>query len=168
MSINLFAVIISVITFLTFNSTVLAHGGVEKTSGPVTVNVHQNPLSPLVDEKVKITFIFNDTELKKRIPDLPVKLKVIDTFTGGASKDKIIFESDEKSDKNGALNFEYTFEKENYFDVELEFADHHSKKQTIGLLIQPRSPKQEPKNNKSFSTPVFILRIVNFISSFFK
>src|SRR3989344_5102095 len=92
------------ISFLFLDKEAFAHGGVEKSSGPVTVDIFQDPLSPLVDEKVKFSFIFNDTELKKRIPNLPVKLKVINTFEGDESKDKVILETSKKTDKNGAFN----------------------------------------------------------------
>jgi len=95
--IKLSSLIILLIIFLNFNKPSFAHGGVQKASGPVTVDIFQDPLSPLVGEKVKLSYIFNDNELKSRIPDLPVKIKVIDTFTGDEAKDKVILETDKKN-----------------------------------------------------------------------
>lgn len=118
-----------------------AHGGVEKSSGNVTVFLSQSPSSPLVGEKVKMTFVFaNKSNVLERIKNLDVEINLLDTFFNDATKDKTIFTEHNTTDANGAIEFEYTFNKENYFDVDLKFRDPTTNNmEELGFLIQVRT-----------------------------
>ena len=73
---------------------VFAHGGVEKSSGNVTVFLSQSPSSPLVGEKVKMTFVFaNKSNVLVRISNLEVEVNLIDTFFGDATKIRLFLQS---------------------------------------------------------------------------
>lgn len=119
-----------------------AHGGVEKSVGNTTIYLTQTPLSPLVGEKVKMTFVFGKIGTTERLRNLDVELNLIDTFYDDATKDEIILTQQKKTDENGAFEFEYTFNKENFFDVDLKFKDPATQEdQDIGFLVEPRSIK---------------------------
>lgn len=115
-----------------------AHAGVTKTAGNVDVFLKQSPLSPFVGEKVAMTFILfhHDSTDQWRYQD--VTLRLIDTFYGDESRDTTLLEQQYKTDANGVITFEYTFPKENYFDVELSFVDSAGTLQAVGFLVQPR------------------------------
>lgn len=133
----LFKLLLTVIFVLPI--TAFAHGGVEKQSGNTTVYLTQSPLSPIVGETVQFTLVFNKGENIERLKNYPVTLSLIDTFYGDESKDKIILTQEQQTDVNGAISFEYTFNKENYFDVDLKFKDPVTgENQDTGFLIQPR------------------------------
>lgn len=126
---------------------VFAHGGFEKRAGSVVVYVKQQPLSPLVGEKVQLWLSFRDEgdTLAKNLNDQdlvkwPVQLSVIDTFYGDESKDTILYQKDFITDPNGGFSFEYTFTKENYFDIDLRLKDKKGMSQQTGFLIFPRDP----------------------------
>lgn len=130
-----------------------AHAGVLKKSGDIFVTFYQSPLSPLVGEEVKITFVVTDTEYKPH-ENLHGTLKLIDTFYGDESKDKIILTKPFITDANGASELVYTFTKQNFFSLELQFAGYEEKWQHIDYLIQPRQAglpiietKKTEKNN---------------------
>lgn len=136
-----------VTSFLIFQLATLAfaHGGFEKRAGNIVVSVSQDPISPLVGEKVKMYFSFRDESIpvkqslnEQDLTNWPVTLSVIDTYYGDQSKDKTIFKKDLKTDANGGFSFEYTFNKENYFDIDLRLKDSQGKDQETGFLIQPR------------------------------
>ena len=117
-----------------------AHGGVEKSVGNITVYLTQAPLSPLVGEKVKMTFVFGKVGTTERLRNLNVELNLIDTFFDDATKDQVVLTQQKKTDENGAFEFEYTFKKENFFDVDLKFKDPSTgEEQDIGFLVEPRS-----------------------------
>lgn len=116
----------------------IAHGGVEKTTGKTSVYITQSPISPLVGETVKFTFVLKQG-VNTPLRNLPVTLTLIDTFYGDESKDKVILTEQKITDANGAFNFTYTFPKENYFDIDLQFTDPETgEKENTGFLIQPR------------------------------
>ncbi len=123
-----------------------AHGGVEKTVGSTKVILDQDPLSPLVGEKVQTTFVFLDTKTNQPLSNLDLQAHLIDTFYSDASKDKEIFSKDLKTDANGSASLEYTFQKANYFDFDLDFKDSQGEQET-GFLLQVRN-KNVPKYNQ--------------------
>lgn len=139
---------------------VAAHGGVEKSVGGVTIFFSQNPISPLVGETVRMNFLFKDKVTFQNLIDTDVALAVIDTYRGDERKDKKIFEKIIKTDANGSLDFEYRFEKENHFDIELTFPDQKGQILTTGFLILPR----QVNNTGSISLLVIV---VVFILGFF-
>ncbi len=145
---KLLTISLAFFTFFFSYSPVLAHGGFEKRAGNVIVYVKQTPISPLVGEKVKLSLSFRDEGIPEtgnlsaqNLVDWPILLSVVDTFSGDESKDKIIYQKEYKTDANGALSFEYTFSKENYFDIDLDFKDSKGSNLETGFLIQPRTPK---------------------------
>jgi len=115
-----------------------AHAGVMKTSGSTDIVLYQSPISPLVGEKVRMTFVFTEHDQNDQIRELPVVLRLIDTVYGNKAADTVILEKDMRTDVNGALKFDYVFSKQNHFDVELTF-DDPAGAQTVGFLVQPRA-----------------------------
>ncbi len=145
---KLLTISLAFFTFFFSYSPVLAHGGFEKRAGNVIVYVKQTPISPLVGEKVKLSLSFRDEGIpetgnlsSQNLVDWPILLSVVDTFSGDESKDKIIYQKQYTTDANGAFSFEYTFSKENYFDIDLDFNDSKGNNLETGFLIQPRTPK---------------------------
>ncbi len=116
-----------------------AHGGVEKSAGDITVHINQTPLSPLVGEEVRINFVLEDSDGIK-LRNSPVKLTLIDTFFDDATQDQVILTQTKTTDNNGSFDFTHTFDKENYFDLDLAFTDPTTREElNTGLLIQPRT-----------------------------
>lgn len=139
-----------VFLFLTFPTVAFAHGEFEKNAGNVIVYINQIPIAPLIGEKVRFSFSFRDKNVKvdrdlsvQNLVNVPIRLNVIDTFYGDESRDKTIYQKKFITDANGNFDFEYTFNKENYFDIELSFLDHDGKPQSTGFLVQPREPKSK-------------------------
>ena len=129
---------LALLLFVAFVQKTNAHGGVQKISGNTAVTFYQSPISPLVGEEVKITFVVSDRNFKRQ-PNLGGKLTLIDTYYGDESKDKVILTKPFKTDANGAFEFAYTFDKENYFNIDLQFDGQNDKSQHIDYLIQPRN-----------------------------
>jgi len=120
----------------------MAHGGFQKNIGKTQVFINLSPISPLVGENVKMTFQFLDLDYKS-LPGLDVTLTLVDTFYGDESKDKTILTKNFKTDINGAFDFDYTFTKENYFDINFTFKEPSTgKEQETGFLIQARNPQK--------------------------
>lgn len=120
-------------------SIAIAHGGVQKSAGNVTIYITQSPISPFVGEQVQFTFVLGKIDSLDRLRQWPVTLTLIDTFYGDESKDKVILTEQKATDANGAFQFTYTFPKENYFDVDLKFKDPITgKEENTGFLVQPR------------------------------
>jgi hypothetical protein len=101
---------------LSFSAS-LAHGGFEKRAGDTVVYVTQTPVSPLVGEPVTVNLVFQANDSLERWKNLDVHIKLVDTFYGDESKDKVIYQTVSKTDANGSLNFYHTFDKENYFEL---------------------------------------------------
>jgi len=118
-----------------------AHAGVLKKSDDFFVTFYQSPLSPLIGEEVKITFVVTDTEYKPH-ENLHGTLKLIDTYYGDESRDKIILTKPFVTDANGTSELAYTFTKQNFFSLELQFTGYEEKWQHIDYLIQPRQAGQ--------------------------
>jgi hypothetical protein len=119
-----------------------AHGGVTKNAGSTIVYLNQSPLSPKAGERVTFAFGMTDTKLQT-IQNLVVELDLVDTFVGDASRDEKILSQNYKTDVNGTFVFEYTFPKEDYYDIELKFTDPASKQiETTGFLVQVRAGSQ--------------------------
>lgn len=144
----------------------LAHGGFSKKTGNITVYVLQDPISPLVGEQVRMFFTLRDESVtvekdlsEQNLVNWPVTISVIDTFYGDASRDKIILVKELRTDVNGNFNFEYIFDKENYFDIELDFKDKAGANQEIGFLIQPRKVPANLENQQIIAYSVFGLLI---------
>lgn len=137
-----------------------AHSGVLKKSGDIFVTFYQSPLSPLVGEEVKITFVVTDAEYKPH-ENLHGTLKLIDTFYGNESKDKIILTKPFITDDNGASELAYTFTKQNFFSLELQLAGYEEKWQHIDYLIQPRQAGlpiiETKKTEKNSNILLFLL-----------
>ena len=121
-------------------SLVLAHGGVEKSSGNTTVFLTQSPLSPLVGEKVNMTFVLGRPGGSlERLAGVEVLMTVTDTGAN-ESQDKEIYSIRKTTDVNGAVVLEYTFSKENFFDVELAYHDPaNNHDEEVGFLVQTRA-----------------------------
>ncbi len=119
-------------------AVIFAHGGVSKNVNNAIVFLNQNPLSPLVGEEVVFTFSITDKNFQP-LRNLQVQVKMIDTFFDDPFQDRIAFEETYTTDANGAFEFKYTFEKENYFDADLVFADPVSgQENSTGFLVQTR------------------------------
>lgn len=158
-----------VLAFLPFSAQ--AHGGVEKSAGSVVVYLTQEPLSPMVGEKVAMTFVFEDKMSGAKIENLSAELKLIDTVHDNPSQDKVILTKQVQTDANAAISFEYTFDKPNYFDVELSFSDPKTKEQEeVGFLVQTRdgsaadaadhhAGEHENKTAKSFSINTLVITL---------
>lgn len=126
-----------------------AHGGVEKSRGNTIVYLSQEPLSPLVGEEVMMTFVLGRPTGTDRLRDLEVELTVIDTFPDDATKDQVILKETKRTDANGAIEFAYTFTKENFFDVELNYKDpSNNQEEEVGFLVQTRSQPPVPSRTK--------------------
>ncbi len=119
-----------------------AHGGVEKVVGNTMVFLNQTPLSPLVSEQVHLPFVLTDEKTNQPLVHIPVKVTVTDTFLGDETRDRIIYSTTMSTDVNGVLDFTYTFPKENYFDIDLHFADASGAEQETGFLVQIRDPSK--------------------------
>src|SRR6266404_3677583 len=140
---RLYIIIFFVLFFVfAFPSFVFAHGGFERRAGDITVYINQSPISPLVGENVKMNFVFKEEGKIQALSNFKVDMSLIDTFYGDQSKDKLILKKSFVTDVNGSYDFDYTFHKENFFDVEFTFKDPAGNIQTTGYLIQPRQVKQ--------------------------
>lgn len=118
--------------------TAFAHAGVMKTSGTTDIVLYQSPISPLVGERVRMTFVFTEHDKNDQIRELPVVLRLIDTVYGNEAADTVILKKDVLTDANGSIAFDHVFPKQNHFDVELTF-DDPTGTQTVGFLVQPRA-----------------------------
>ena len=122
-------------------SAALAHGGMQRSAGSVVVTLYQTPLSPFVGEPVTMTFALTGAD-GAALFDHEVKLTLTDTFTGDASKDRVILEKTYQTDANGDFEFEYSFPNPDYFDVDLAFLDPVTgHEEEAGFLVQPRLMK---------------------------
>lgn len=130
-----------------FATQIFAHGGVEKSVGDVTVYLTQSPVAPLVGEPVTMTFVLKNSTSLRVLPFFTGTIKLIDTHSGDPTKDKIVLEKPFQTDVNGAWTFSYTFDKENYFDVELFFPDSRGKSVSTGFLVQPRTSTTVVQSN---------------------
>src|SRR3989338_9251838 len=86
-----------------FSEEAVAHGGVQKLGGSTVVTIRQQPLSTLVGEKVKFTFVVSDPNF---IPDpkLSGVLSVYKIETiGGKAKDVKLLEKSFITSANGAF-----------------------------------------------------------------
>lgn len=133
-----------VIAALVVPVSVFAHAGVMKTSGGTDVVLYQTPISPFVGENVRLTFILTKHDSNDQRRDFPVTFRLIDTYPGDESKDKVILEKQLRTDVNGSFQYAYAFPRENYFDVELDYAGDDGSPQTVGFLIQARTPNGPP------------------------
>lgn len=131
-----------------------AHAGVQKRNKDYIVTFYQSPISPLVGEQVKITFVVTDHNLDRQV-EVEGNLILIDTFYGDESKDKKIFDKKFITDANGAFEFEYTFDKENYFNIELVFKGEEDKADHIDFLVQPRKGKDRSSISLSTAATLF-------------
>ena len=135
--------------------------GFEKQVGNTVIYIKHYPISPLVGEKVVFYISLRDESIKSAsindqdLKNFPLLLSVIDTYYGDESKDKVIYKKQIITDENGSFNFEYVFEKENYFDIELEFLDKNKNKQRVGFLIQPRSTSNIVYKNVNANKKLF-------------
>jgi hypothetical protein len=124
--------------FIIFPVVAFAHGGVSQNVGKFIVTLNQIPLSPLVGEEVTMTFVITGVDFKP-FPRIPVQFSLTDTFSGDESRDVTILTEEKVTDANGAFEFVYTFNKENYFDAELAFTDPQTGESVqTGFLIQTR------------------------------
>jgi len=131
-------IFIAAAIFLTSAMVALAHGGSSKNVGNAIVFLNQSPISPFVGEPVKMSFALTDNNYRA-LANLPVTLSLIDTYYGDATKDKTILRQSLTTDANGDFEFDYTFPKENYFDVEISFGDpKNGQNDLTGFLVQPR------------------------------
>lgn len=135
--VRIFAALNILLFYFLSASIGFAHGGMKQIGGDIIVTDFQTPLSPYVGEKVTSTYIFTNSA-NVRLVNKPVTLKLIDTYYGDQSKDKVILTKQMTTDVNGIIFYDYTFNKANYFDTELTFTDSHNVLQTIGFLIQTR------------------------------
>lgn len=135
-----------------------AHGGFEKGVDDFRIFVNQDPISPLVGESVT-TYIQVMTQEIKPIPDLPVTITLIDTAFDDEPNDEVVYVKHYRTNINGSLNFDYTYDKENYFDIEVSFKDPQTgRDEQTGYLVLPRDDKpgyigQAPTGPRSYVTP---------------
>ncbi len=124
--------------------SVSAHGGAAQITGNTVVFIKQNPLSPLIGEEVFASFVLRDRkDVSRPLPNTPVRIRLIDTFYGDESKDQIILTKNIKTDANGAFEFRYTFNKQNYFDIDLTYDDPETGEELeTGYLVYPRDPRE--------------------------
>jgi hypothetical protein len=142
-----------------------AHGGVEKTvPGSTTIFLNQSPLSPYVGETVSMTFVFEDSDTGKPLTGLWVELKVIDTYPNDASRDQVIQTEVFTTDANGAITFARSYDKANFFDIELTFPAPRTVEQTVGFLVQTRSapgvmiaPDKQPQKAFNWNSLIIAL-----------
>lgn len=173
---SLLSILISslLLGFLVFPSVVFAHGGFQKSSGSTVVYITQSPISPLIGERVMFYFALRDEGVKiqgsmndQNLTNWPVILTLIDTYYGDESKDKIILKKQFQTDVNGNFTFEYTFPKENYFDIDLQYKDKSGKLQRTGFLVQPRKTKlitlEKYSTNPKYLLASFILGGIIFL-----
>ncbi len=125
-------------------ASIYAHGGAAQIAGNTVVSIKQNPLSPLIGEEVSVSFVLRDRQdVSKPLPGIPVRIRLIDTFYGDESKDQIILTKNIKTDVNGAFDFSYTFNKQNYFDIDLTYDDPETGEELeTGYLVYPRDPRE--------------------------
>ena len=119
----------------------MAHGGVQKLGGSTVVTIRQQPLSTLVGEKVKFTFVVSDPNF---IPDpkLSGVLSVYKIETiGGKAKDVKLLEKSFITSANGAFEFEYIFLEEKEFYIDFDFEGR--KGGDFHYVIKPREVKKE-------------------------
>lgn len=149
-----------IVLFFIFQLTpsVFAHGGVQKRNSNYIVTLYQSPISPLVGERVMITFVVTDHNLNP-VRDQEGTLVLIDTFYGDESKDKKMLERKFQTDANGAFEFEYSFNKENYFNLELIFKGKEDKADHIDFLIEPREAGTIITKFQNLRTPEIMLFI---------
>lgn len=114
-----------------------AHGGVSNQAGNVVIFLNQQPLSPLVNEEVRMTFSVKDKNFAA-LAGVKVSLRLIETNTDPALDQTILTET-KAADVNGNFDFSYKFSKQGYYDVELTVTDPVTQEPAvIGFLIQPR------------------------------
>jgi hypothetical protein len=117
-----------------------AHGGVSNQAGNVVIFLTQQPLSPLINEEVRMTFSVKNKDLSS-MPGTEVGLRLIETNNDPAL-DKTILSETRTSDVNGNFDFNHKFSKEEYYDVELTVSDPVTgEPAVIGFLVQPRQPE---------------------------
>ena len=144
---------------------VQAHGGVEQVAGNSIVILNQSPISPLVGEPVKMDFSFVDKNFQP-LKNLDFKLTLIDTFFNDASRDQTVLTKAFKTDNNGFAEFQYTFPKENYFDVHLDFQEpDNGSSQQVGFLVQPRAAAaaNKTKTAQRYATIGVLAALIGFI-----
>ncbi len=141
-------IFLTAILFATSVTESFAHGGFMKEAGSVKVYVKQVPVSPLVNEKVKFNVAFRDAAIpdggeinKQDLAYKPVTVRVVDTFYGDESKDKVVSTKVYMTDRTGTIEFSETFTKENYFDIDFAIKDDKGEVQKTGFLVLPRDPK---------------------------
>ena len=147
--------LVNIVLFFELSSTTFAHAGVQKRNSEFIVTFYQSPISPLVGENVKVTFVVTDHNLNSQ-KGLEGRLNLIDTFYGDESKDKKILERTFKTDANGAFEFEYTFNKENYFNIELQFKGREEKVEHVDFLVQPRKVKNSDNIPLPTAVTIFV------------
>src|SRR5260221_1431830 len=129
---RIYKIIFLVLFFTPLQRAVSANGGYEKRAGDITVYINQSPISPLVGENVKMNFVFKEEGKIQALSDFNVDLSVIDTYYGDQRKDRVIFKKSFVTDVNGSYDFDYTFHKENFFDIEFSFKDPAGNIQSTG------------------------------------
>ena len=121
-----------------------AHNENENSSDEHIVEVSQDPLSPLMGEKVRIEFIIKD---KQGIPaanlggELTVKKRNNRKLVGNDTKQDvdIVYQRSDSTDRQGTIEISYLFKDEGIYDVEFSW-DKETKKDSVGKLIQVRRP----------------------------
>jgi hypothetical protein len=114
-----------------------AHGGVSNQSGNIVIFLTQQPLSPLINEEVKMTFSVKNKDFTA-IAGAQVGVRLIET-NNDPSLDNVIVTENITTDVNGNFDFTYKFDKEGYYDVELSVPDPSTGElAVIGFLVQPR------------------------------
>lgn len=120
---------------------VLAHGGVQQHVGDTHVTLIQKPLSPLINETVKLSFVVTGAD-DEPLRDFAVTMRILQTKASGDA-DEEIFSAQGMTDQNGVIEFEYVFAEERDYDVSLVFAGVASEAgHEIGFLVSPRDVRQ--------------------------
>ncbi len=126
------------------HSLTFAHEDNQQITNEYSVNVSQDPLSPFVDEEVKINFTLktkignpaaniNGNLLIKEIP--PNSESEIDS----EEEAKLVYQKELKTDADGSVELAYHFKKEGLYDVEFIWGDD-AENESAGKEIYVREP----------------------------
>lgn len=161
------AILFGICIVLFFPVIVSAHGGVANKAGSVMVYLKQDPISPFVGEEVRLTLTLRDENRPstgsmndQNLVNWPVTVSVIDTYYGDQVKDRVIYRQQFTTDLNASFNFSYTFTKENYFDIDLDFTDASGNPQETGFLVQPRMNTGPVKYSKYHLWDIVVAMVI--------
>lgn len=129
--------------FIIFTSSSYAHSEAGVV-GKYIVSFTQEPLSPFVGEKVKVTLRVTDKN-DQPVPNLKGQLLIkqleVTQYKEALAKQeyKILYQTQSQTETDGTTSIEYTFNKEAVYDVEFVWGKDEENEST-GLQLMPRTP----------------------------